>query len=52
MCVNFSKNLYEIQYELVYKDEYKEIQFKLIGIFTTNFPEWVITDMGCITHVL
>ena len=47
MCVNFSKNLHEIQDELVFKDEYKGIKFKLIGIFAKNCTEWVVTDMGC-----
>lgn len=43
---NFAKNLHEIQ-ELIYQDTYEDKPFKLIGLFSKNCSEWVMTDVGC-----
>ena len=47
MCKKFAKNLHEKKEELIFKDSYKDKEFKLVGIFAKNCTEWVITDMGC-----
>ena len=47
MCLKFSKNLHEKKDELIYKDNYNNIDFNLIGIFAKNCTEWVVADMGC-----
>ena len=45
-CYNFAKNLHEKREELVYKDSYRNLDVSLIGIFSKNCIEWVVTDFG------
>ena len=45
-CYTFAKNLHEKREELVYKDSYRNLDVSLIGIFSKNCIEWVITDFG------
>lgn len=43
---NFAKNLHE-RPDLIYSDTYEDKPFKLIGLFSKNCSEWVMTDVGC-----
>ena len=45
-CYTFAKNLHEKREELVYKDSYRNLDVSLIGIFSKNCIEWVVTDFG------
>ena len=46
-CYNFAKNLHEKKDELVVRDSYINLDLSLVGIFSKNCIEWVVTDFGC-----
>ena len=46
-CMRFAKNIHSNATKLLAYDTYNNIDFKLIGIFSKNCTEWVITDNAC-----
>ena len=46
-CYKFAKNLHEKRDEFIMKDSYINLKLNLVGIFSKNCIEWVITDFGC-----
>jgi long-chain acyl-CoA synthetase len=43
----FAKNMHEKRNDFIYKDSYRNLDVDLVGIFSKNCIEWVITDFGC-----
>ena len=46
-CHMFAKNMHEKRNDFIYKDSYRNLDVDLVGIFSKNCIEWVITDFGC-----
>ena len=46
-CYMFAKNMHEKRNDFIYKDSYRNFEVDLVGIFSKNCIEWVITDFGC-----
>ena len=47
MIISVAKNIHENEEIFVAKDNYMNINFKIIGIFAKNCTEWVLTDFAC-----